>query len=291
MHDSTTPPDDEISLYDMYLFIKDGWQTVVRTGVLGGVIGLATAFIVPVKYEAYAALAPAKILGGDVESITVLAEKLRLPRYYSPNTLEVCAVADLAGAPEVLIKNLKPAIGKNSFFVGLNYRASSPEQATACLNAVLKDINVQQNEIAKPQIFQARERIRSDEQKLKLAEAFIQEASAKALSFRFNDPQFSASSLLTFTLQTKQNEAVELNNSIRNTKMALEEPQTRPARYAAPIYAPPEKVSPSRLLILILSIISGGFLGLLWLLAKRVRKNIRALEARAQNASGVSMTL
>ncbi len=41
--------DDEISLMDIYDFIRDGWWTLVGMTALGLVVGLVTAFVLPTQ--------------------------------------------------------------------------------------------------------------------------------------------------------------------------------------------------------------------------------------------------
>ena len=79
MNEQNYVADDEISLLDIYEFLKDGWLTIAATTVLGGAIGVGTAFVLPEKFLASATIQPTRVLGNDVESIAVLAEKMRSP--------------------------------------------------------------------------------------------------------------------------------------------------------------------------------------------------------------------
>lgn len=145
-----------------------------------------------------------------------------------------------------------------------------------------------------------REKLNVAKTKLSTAQAFVEQFSKDSLQFKFDDPQFSASALLLSTLISKQNEikdleiqinALELEvganltdkdqqvrsltNTVTEMKNALLAPATRPASFAAPVYAPDTKVEPKRSLVMAVGLIGGGFLGLMLLIAARVRKTLR----------------
>jgi LPS O-antigen subunit length determinant protein (WzzB/FepE family) len=145
-----------------------------------------------------------------------------------------------------------------------------------------------------------RERLKVAKLKLVAAEEFVEKFSKDGVQFKFGDPQFSASALLLSTLINKQNEIKDLEiqisalemeiganltdkdqrvriltNEVTAMKNALTTPSTKPASFAAPIYAPNVKVEPKPSIVIPLGLIAGGFLGLLLLIGLRVRNNIR----------------
>jgi len=77
--------DDEISLIDVYEFLADGWKTILATAFIGTSIGIVTSMVLPEQFEAKAFIESAKVANSTnstyVESITVLAEKMRSPTY------------------------------------------------------------------------------------------------------------------------------------------------------------------------------------------------------------------
>lgn len=280
MNKETPNTEDGIRLIDIYIFLQNGWRTILTSTAVMGAIGVSAAFILPEKYQAKAAIEPARVLGNPVESVNILAEKMGSPTYYSSKTLRVCEVAEKPKPEEQLTTALKPVIAKQSSFVSVTYSGSSANAATDCLIAVLEDVNRNEKEISTPQIEQAKSRIQKEEEKLSLAEKFVSSASNEKSSFKFSDAQFSASSLLIVTLQSKQVEITELRNSIQNTKLALESPQTKLASFATPIYSPTVKTEPKKLLITAIGLIAGGFVGILILLIRRTYSDIqRSIEA------------
>jgi LPS O-antigen subunit length determinant protein (WzzB/FepE family) len=43
---------DEVSLLDIYDFLRDGWVTLLGASLLGALIGLLVSFVMPIKYQA-----------------------------------------------------------------------------------------------------------------------------------------------------------------------------------------------------------------------------------------------
>lgn len=275
MNEQNYIADDEISLLDIYEFLKDGWMTIAATTVLGGAIGVGTAFVLPEKFLASATIQPARVLGNDVENIAVLAEKMRSPTYYSQQTFIACDVADSTNPAQTLATALNPNVARNSAFVSVSFKSTNINTSVACLNAVLDDVKLNQNDIAQRQIALATATLNKEKEQLKLAETFVATLSDKTLTFDFKDTQFSASQLLLATLQSKQNEITNLRSSIQRTELLLSEPQTKSASFTTPIFSPSQKVEPKRSLIAVISVLAGGFIGLMLLVLRRAIKHIK----------------
>lgn len=275
MNEQNYVADDEISLLDIFEFLKDGWLTIAATTVLGGAIGIGTAFVLPEKFLASATIQPTRVLGEDVEKVAVLAEKMRSPTYYSQQSFTACDVADSTNPAQTLVTALNPNVGRNSAFVSVSFKSTNIITSTACLNAVLADVKQNQGETAERQIALATATLNIEKEQLKLAEDFISSVSQKTLTFDFKDTQFSASQLLFGMLQSKQNEITNLKSSIQRTELLLSEPQTKPASFTTPIYSPSQKVEPKRSVIAVISVLVGGFIGLMLLMLRRAVKHIK----------------
>jgi len=326
--------DDEISLFDIYDFLRDGWKTIVGLSVFGLIIGVVVSFALPEKFRASGQIEPARVAGEDVEEVSRLAEKLRSPTYYSIKTLEACQALEKENPADFVAKGLNPSVGRQSAFVSVAFEAESPAAARGCLGAVIDDVRRDQEVLARASQKKVTEQIRllreqydravqlRDQQialniqrlavakeKLVAAQYFIKEFESKALTFNFKDDQFSASSLLVATLQSKQNEAKDLQIQIDDLEMqvqakftsvddkvfklqeeitelqaSLEAPATRDAQFATPIYAPETKVFPKRALIIVIATLVGGFAGLMLLIGRRAYRAIAEREASRKAA-------
>ena len=80
--------DDEISLTDILLFLQASFSNVVKSLVFCLLAGGAYYFYSPKMYEATVAIEMATVAGELVETPAVLLEKMKLPLYFSPATLQ-----------------------------------------------------------------------------------------------------------------------------------------------------------------------------------------------------------
>jgi len=152
------------------------------------------------------------------------------------------------------------------------------------------------------------ERLKQAKSKLAAAEKFVEAFTKDSTTVKSTDPQFSATAILLPALIAKQSEIQDLeklidslnlsvaanmtdkDQSVRKTasevselKNALLPPSTKPATFAAPVYAPNTKVEPKRSVIVLVGLVAGGFLGMLLLVGVRVRTSLRQqLESRAR---------
>ena len=144
------------------------------------------------------------------------------------------------------------------------------------------------------------EKLNVSKQKLLAAQDFVSKFEKNSLNFNFDDPRFSASALLLSTLISKQNEIKDLEiqisalemevaanmtnkdqevrrlaTRVNELKNALAPPSTKPATFAAPVYAPDTRVEPKRGMLALVGLVAGGFLGFLLLLGRRLYKHLQ----------------
>ena len=239
---------DEISLLDIYEFFRDGWKTLIGFSALGLFAGLVIAFVLPEKFQARALIEPASvgkkgkddtITSAAVEPVAVLAEKMKVPTYYSAATIQACQLNDVANPADALVKRLGPSVARNSTYVSLSYKANSPALATACLESVLNDVAANQTALAQPMINNLKADLESTERQLlstsaeqdfllkrnperlslaksKVASAqkFIDTFSKENTPLRSADPSFSPSAILLPALIAKNEEVKELERQI-----------------------------------------------------------------------------
>jgi hypothetical protein len=241
----------------------------VLVGVVGGLLGLGYGLIAPAKYQATANIQVAKVAGTDVEVPAMLIEKLKMPMYYSEKTYTACNVMDKLEPGEEIAKRLKPALAKSAPIITISYREESREDAQKCLESVLDDVSSNQSLLAKP-IFESKtNQLLNLKLKLESAEKIVKILPKNNAGFDFSDSKFSASTLLLATTLSKESEIKDLRTEINDLERALLEPQTKGAFLTTPIYAPKQKVSPKRTMILVGGLAAGLFIGLLLMMVKR----------------------
>jgi LPS O-antigen subunit length determinant protein (WzzB/FepE family) len=262
--------EDELSLTEVIDFFRESWKQILVSSIIGGTLGVGYALISPSKYLAAAHIQVAKVAGSDVEAPNVLVEKLKMPMYYSQDTFTVCNLTE-EKEPGVSIANrLKPTLSRNAPIISITYKDKSTEDAKKCLEGVLNDIRSNQNILAKPILETRNNQLANLKQKLESAEKISKVLSIKNPSFDFSDSKFSASTLLLATTLNKENEIKDLRTQIRDSEIALAEPQTKEAFLTTPIYAPSVRVEPKRTMIVLLFGIAGLVLAIAYLLGRRM---------------------
>lgn len=260
---------DELSLTEIIDFFRESWKTIVLGGVVGGAIGVSVALLSPSIYQATAFIQVAKVANTDVEAPNILLEKLKMSMYYSQKTFSECNVGNTIEPGKAIASGLKPTLAKTAPIISISYKDKNIDDAKKCLESVLNDIRINQNEIAKPIFEQKKNQLSNLKQKLESAEQIIKLLPTKKPNFDFSDSKFSASTLLLATTLSKENEVKDLRAQINDLEIALTEPQTKETYLTTPINAPNIRVEPKRSFIALGSIIGGAFLAIGYLIVRR----------------------
>lgn len=263
-------PEDEIALKDIVNFLVESWKTIILMGLLGIVGSSMYLLVTPNQYEAIANIQVAKVVGSDVESPAQLVEKLKIPTFFSQKTFSVCGVSKKNDPGTFLLKNLKPTLSKTAPIINLTYKATSREDASGCLEAVIDDIRTSQNLLSKPILSIKVNQLQALKQKLDSSENYIKKLPNTNSNFDFSESKFSSSSLLLATAIMKEKEVGDLRAQIREMEFALVDPQTKDTFLIAPIHTPQQKVYPKRAMTLIGGLMGGLLLGLFFMLGRRV---------------------
>ena len=268
--------DDEISLMDIYDFLVDGWKTIISIAIVGTGIGVITSLLLPEQYEAKGAIESARVGSTNstnsiyVESIAVLAEKMRSPTYYDTNALPACFEEGELGSLEGLAKSLNASVARNSNFVSVAYRASSSDGAVQCLQQVLKIVVDRQIALAEANLTTVVASLENLKKKAdELRKTVEQLESDRGAQFQFKNIEYSAAALITVTLQSKVQELLATENQISVTESMLKPPNTQDAKFSTPVFASENRVSPRRGLIVAISTMASLFLGPFILLLNR----------------------
>ena len=289
--------DDEISLMDVYDFLADGWKTILATAFIGTSIGIVTSMVLLEQFEAKALIESAKVASLTnstnstyVESITVLAEKMRSPTYYDSKTLAVCVNEGEGGNLEALAKSLNANVARNSNFVSVSYRAESRENAARCLEQVLEIVIARQKTLADANLTSVLSNLENLKKKAdELRKTVKQLESDRGAQFEFKNIEYSAAALITVTLQSKVQELLATENQISAAESMLKPPNTQDAKFATPIFASEQRVSPRRSLIVMTSAIGSLFLGVLILMLRKVIASTKKQREERQNAAEINV--
>ena len=282
--------DDEISLMDVYEFLADGWKTILAMAFIGTSIGIVTSMVLPEQFEAKASIESARLTNSYVTSNAVLAEKMRSPTYYDSETLAVCIGEDRGANRETLAKSINPNVAKNSNFVTVSYRAESREDAVRCLEQVLKNVIARQRELSSARLTSVIKNLENLKKKAdELRKTIKQLESDRGAQFQFKNIEYSAAALITVTLQSKVQELLATENQIVDIESQLKPPNTEDAKFATPIFASEQRVSPRRGLIVMISAIGSLFLGVLIILLRKAVVSVKKQREERQNAAEINV--
>jgi capsular polysaccharide biosynthesis protein len=268
--------EDEISLLDIVRFFIDNKVFIGITTALSGLMGLIIGFWLPAQYEATMNIQMAMVANSPIESPGVVLEKMKLPLYFSSSTWEVCDTDQEMTPSRTLAKKLIPILNKNAPFIGLSYRGDSQEAAKKCLQAVLEDVRNKQSILSEPIIRQKQVYLAALKEKLTAAEQAAKIFSSQKQDLQFKDDKFSPNALILAARLSMDNEIKDLRNQIVDLEISLSAPQTQETYLAAPLFASPQKVSPSRSLILAIALLGGFMLGIFGVLMRKTWATLKS---------------
>jgi len=255
--------EDEISIIDILLFLKASGRNVLLSTVVCLTAGATYYFVVPKMYEATATITMAMVAGELVEPPAILLEKIKLPLFFSAATLQACG-SDLEPSSQYKFADkLKPTLNKSVHFISFSAQAHSTQEARACLEAVIGEIQKSQNELAMPLIEQKKQKLAGLIDKLKFSEDMAKNFPIFKTGSNTSDPQLSSRTLVMFLALSNANEMSDLRKQINTLETDLIPPQSQPLSLAEPIYAPEVLIKKRPLFTLGLSLALGVLSGLL----------------------------
>ena len=273
----------QVSLLDLLSFFLTGWKVIIFCVVLFGVLALVLSALLPEKFEASVSIGPAKAYQGpdhdtELDSPQALAMRMKEPSYYSRSTVEECTSEAGASGYQKLASALDPQVLSRSPFVSVSYRASSPEQAKRCLNAVVVDVVAQQQTMLQPIVEQMNKRLSGMRGELASLKLDSVTAGAEADTKVAHSVEMATASTLinAFKLMIATTTAHELQKRISQLEFGLQPPNTQSAQVIAPVYSSGIAVFPRTKLFFALGLALGLMVGLAYLLLRHAIANLRA---------------
>ncbi len=261
---NTPQGDDEISLWDIVNFLKEGWRWLAGGLVLGLLGAVGFVMMSPSRYEATAVIQPATVgmpttttttttttKGAEVEPVAQTLERLKLATFYTAELLQVCQ----APSGAALAGSVKASQVNGNSLIQVSYRAPSTAVAEACVNAVVAQLSQSQQAIAEPLLKTLEEQLVLTKKQLTEAESYQGQLEKRATS------SADSTSLLMLNTLTKREEIVRLQKLLVEQKVQLSPPLTQPMQLLAPIYAPERAVAPKKLPVLAGGLFGGLVLG------------------------------
>jgi len=289
--------DEEISLFDLWEKLRNGWRYVLS----GGVIGLAGAgvalVVLPPKYEAVAVVQVGQVgqvgQNGQATPLPVELSAQSLERMKTPTFQMAVAerignkawINDLQVSTAATSKYLKAQLIKTSpNLIEITASGDSSESAKKAVEASVLNLALRQSEIAKPMIDKMRLDLSIAKEKLVSAEKELEGLNKMVANVGVKDDRFTQLSLITSLRVQKEAEVFGQRQTIMAYETALMPPATQLAKAIEAVFVVDKPVSPKKSLLLALGAIGGllaGVVAVFFVDAWRRAKSERAGRAVA----------
>lgn len=258
---------DVPSLRDIIRFIQESWKIIILYIAMGITVAALFLALVPNQYEARAQIKLAQvssintgnsdILGINLEEPNALISRMKMPSAYPKMVIAACGLTDEDDVEMFIRKKLDLLVPKGvNSIVDLRVRGASKEVAKECMSAIVQLIVSSQSEIMAPFIEGAKKKLIIYNKELKTATNLILKAD-------------QSGAVITAAYLNIRDEIRYLNEEIRKQQSILIDYEARMVTLNAPIYVKNDPVYPEKLSSLLIGILFGGFLGLVFALARK----------------------
>jgi len=290
MNENEMLQDDEISLFDLWEKLREGWLVVVGGAMLGIAGAVLAIVLIPPKYEAVAVVQVGQIgqigqivalgemqrnrsvqLAQPVESAVQAVERMKITAFQS-------RVSERAGVVGQLIPQVIKATATEQFpLIELKVIGSNPEYLQKIAGAAIAELASSEESLVRPQIELLQGELRIAEEKQAKLNKEVSDLVKLIVVGASNEGRANQPVLLTTLKIQKEHELAGQRQLILATQAALA--RTRPAQALEAISVGQAPISPKKNLLLALGAIGGLLAGALWVFMADAWR--RARERRA----------
>ena len=301
MSNSKVDYEDEIGLFEFFGKIRDGWRVVVLGGAIGAVCMILALGLMKPTFEAVAVIQVGQVgrvgqidpVGRGVQVVpsnvvevsqigqfTISSrlvepplkaiERMNSPAFLqrvaqSSDDLEWVQVLNSPGSRnEVSIQVIEGKGREDLSLIKLRVKARSQESARQRATAVVAELIREHTRLAEPALESIRTALSVNQERLAKVEDDLIQLNKQLNAAGIQDGRFSQLVLMTSLRMQKETEAFGLRQMIMALKMAMEQPATQAARSIEAVFVPEKPVSPNKLQLLTLGILSGLLAGVGW---------------------------
>jgi hypothetical protein len=250
-------------------------------------MGAIFYFYFPSSYEAKATLQMAQVANNSVETPILFLEKIKLPLFFQSTVGKACGVGEGIDSSLKVVAKINPVVNKVAPYISFTLKTKTTQEAYECLNAVVADIKIKQEELARPILETKKNELKTLREKLKLAEQESQALSAIKLSALFPNDQFAARALIMSRLFDNSREIKNLLETINQVELSLLEPYTKSSYLVSPVYVPEVNVNNRPVFVILICLMLGIFIGLV---ITGIKKTFPALSQKINAAKTVNPT-
>ncbi len=271
MNENEMMQGDEISLFDLWQKLRDGWKAVAWGLVLGIAGAVAGIVLNPPRYDVTGVLQIGNVAGVALEAPEIAVQRIRQPAF-------LIAVAEAEAADSLWSQRLRanssgdrsitPSVVKGTPLLSIVATGETSDQAAKRVNLTVERLRGSHEEIGNPLIRKIRAEMEVTREKLKTAELEFAELAKVGTGGTggnlLRDAQFAPVALVTSLRVQKQAEIFGLRQQLIAGENSLLPPATEPTRLLEPVVASEKPVSPKKSLMLALGAIGGLLAGVLW---------------------------
>ena len=304
MNENEVMQGDEISLFDLWEKLRDGWKAVVGGLVLGIAGAVSGIVLIPPKYEAVAVIQVGQVgqvalvdLGGQVGQVAVGGQPVE-PPVQAVERMKTAAfqrkVAEALNDQEWLgeiarsatgstnllwMQVIKGTVGSQIPLIEVRAGGDSPEAAKRKVESAVAELVKAHAELAQPALARMLADLAINREKLASAERDLATLTKLVEAAGIKDDRFTQLALMTSLRIQKEAETFGQRQMIMALETALGAPATQSARAIEAVFVPEKPVSPKRSLLLALGAVGGLLAGVLWVFVADTRRRAKAARA------------
>jgi uncharacterized protein involved in exopolysaccharide biosynthesis len=260
--------DDEISLFDLWEKLSDGWRSLAGCLGLGIVGAIAGIVLIEPKYEAIVLIQVGQVGGGQsVEPPGQAIERMRtttFQRRVAEALNDQKWLQGMARSATGTTQVLSLQMTKGAPLIELRATAESPEIAGRRAEVAVAELIRVHDEMARPALTRLRGDLAIERERLASAEQERLSLTKLMEAVAVKDERFTQLALTTSLRTAKEAETFALRQSITALETALEAPATQSTRAIETLFVPERPVQPKKALLLILGAIGGLLVGVMW---------------------------
>lgn len=293
MNENDLQQEREISLFDLWEILREGWK-VLAGGTALGLAGavLATVLIAP-KYEALAVVQVGQVGGAGqqgqavalpVEPATQSIERMKT-QAFQRKVAEAIGnqqwIDDLAMSSSATTKYISLQIVKATATPGgaplieLKAKASTPDLAYKIADAAIRELARRQADLARPMIDKMKEDLKIAKERLGSAERDLNAIGKLVSGAGVKDERFTQLSLLTDLRVQKESDVFRQRQAIAAIETALMPPFTQAAEPLEEVFVSDKPVAPKKTLLLSLGLVGGLVAGAMWVFVSNAWRRAR----------------
>lgn len=279
--------EDEISLFELFEKLKEGWRYVVGGALVGALIAATAILVVPNRFEAVAIVQVGQVgqvgqslqpvqtgqtgqpvqtgqtgpyVGVPVEPATQAIERMKTAAFQK--SVSESMKGDVGVIAAQLIKSTVPQ--GPSALIELKATARSPEVAKKTVETSVQELAKRHAEISRPSVARLVAEADLAQEKLKQAEVELDGLNKLSASAGIKDDRFTQLSLITSLRLQKEAEIFSQRQMVVNIKAAMSPPTTESAKAIEAVFVSDQPVSPKKSLLLVLGLVGGLLVGVMW---------------------------